>query len=156
MSKFEKTTESFDLVSEGTPEVMSLEQDRNLIESLTERRVTFCSLHPETREEKIAMFNAMNNPSKRLADCINETISMKDLFVEIVELTNDYGDTEACPRIVIIDEDGMSYTCVSFGIFNSLRKFIELFGAPTWEDPIKVKILSKQKDKKSLLTMEAI
>lgn len=155
MSNFKKTEETFDLVK-ADAEVMTLEQDRNLIESLTERTVTFCSLHPETKEEKIAMFNAMNNPSKRLADCINVTINMKDLFVEIVELTNDYGDKEKCPRIVIIDEEGVSYTCVSFGIFNSLRKFIELFGAPTWEEPIKVKILSKQKDKKSLLTMEAV
>ena len=80
----------------------------------------------------------MNNPSKRLSDCINLEIHLKDVFVEVVNCTDDLGMSQLCPRIVLIDDKGIGYTCVSIGVFSSLKKLFQIFGVPTYKEPLTV------------------
>ena len=47
----------------------------DFIGNLTSRTTMFCSMKAETAEQKAAFFNAMNNPEKRLGDCINSIIN---------------------------------------------------------------------------------
>ena len=64
---------------------------------MTSRQLSFSSLRAETDEEKANLFNAINNPEKRLADCINMKIHAKDLFIEVVNCTNEEtGEVTAC------------------------------------------------------------
>ena len=49
----------------------------------------FYSMVAETKEQKIALYNAINSPDARVGDCINMKIEMKDLLVEIIELADD-------------------------------------------------------------------
>ena len=89
----------------------------NVVVDMTSAQTQFCSMVAETDAEKAAMFNAMNNPEKRLADCINMKVNAKDLYIEIVNCTNEEtGEVTACPRIVIIDDKGVAYQAVSLGI----------------------------------------
>lgn len=129
----------------------------NLVADLTTARVQFCSKQAKTDEEKVALFNAMNNPDKRLSDFINMTINAKDLYVEVVNCTNqETGETTACPRIVIIDDKGVSYQCVSVGIFSALKKAIQIFGAPTWDKPVKMQVKQVTKGEKKMLTLNVV
>ncbi len=126
----------------------------DLVVDLTSAQTQFCSMKAESDEEKAALFNAMNDPDKRLGDCINMTIQAKDLYIEVVNCTDEQtGEVTAAPRIVIIDESGKSYQCVSVGVFSALKKIIQVFGAPTWEKPLPITIKQITKGKKSMLTL---
>ena len=84
-------------------------------------------------------------------------IAIEDVLVEIVELENDEtGELQKAPRIVLIDDNGKSYQCVSVGIMSGLKRIFKLFGPPTWEEPVKMKIKQITKGKKQMLSLEAI
>ena len=121
---------------------------------MTSAQLSFSSLKANTDEEKANLFNAINNPEKRLADCINMKIKAKDLYIEIVNCTNEEtGEVTACPRIVIIDDKGVSYQAVSLGIYSALKKVIQIFGAPTWEKPISLEVKQVTKGTRKMLTL---
>ena len=121
---------------------------------MTSAQLAFSSLQATNDEEKAKLFNAINNPEKRLADCINMTIKAKDLFVEVVNCTNEEtGEVTACPRIVIIDDKGVAYQAVSLGIYSALKKVIQIFGAPTWDKPIALEVKQVTKGTRKMLTL---
>ena len=129
----------------------------NLVVDMTSAQTQFCSMKAETPEEKMKLFNAMNNPEKRLGDCINKTINAKDLYVEVVNCTNEEtGEVTACPRIVIIDDKGVGYQCVSIGIYSAIKKVIQIFGAPTWETPVKLEVMQVTKGARKMLTLNVV
>lgn len=129
----------------------------SVVVDMTQAQTQFCSVKAETHEEKVSMYNAMNNPDKRLADCINMQIKAKDLYIEIVNCTNEEtGEVNACPRIVIIDEEGVSYQAVSIGIYSALKKVIQIFGAPTWVQPVTLEVKQITKGSKKMLTLNAV
>lgn len=118
---------------------------------------SYYSIQPSTKEEGIQLYNYLNNPDERLADHINMIIEVKDVLVEIVELTQETtGELVKCPRIVLIDKNGKSYQCVSIGVFSCLKKMMKFFGYPTWVEPIKMKVKQVSKAEKKMLTLELV
>ena len=113
-----------------------------------------CSIKAETAEEKALVFNAANNPQHKVADFINKKIMVKDIYAETLELVNkETGEIDKAPRIVLIDEAGEAYECVSVGMFSALKKLIATFGEPTWEQPIPVVIKQEKVANGSMLTI---
>ena len=120
-----------------------------------EEKASFTSLKNETNEEKQILYKAMSNPDKRLGDCINTVIRAKDLFMEMVDMTNqETGEISTCPRIVIVDVNGISYQSVSFGVFNALKRVITVFGNPTWEEGIPLKVIQVTRGEKKMLSLD--
>jgi len=135
-------------------QMMIRNDDTGISASLNARSEMFCSLPATTREEKAALFNAMSNPDERLGDHINEIILIKDVFAETIQLTNEEtGEIQNVPRIVLIAADGTSYAATSTGIFSALKRVFQLFGTPTWEEPIPVKVLQVTRKERKLLTL---
>ena len=129
----------------------------NLVADMTTAKTQFCSMTAEDDKAKAQLFNAMNNPDERLADCINKQIKAKDLYVEVVNCTNEEtGEVTACPRIVIIDDKGKSYQAVSIGIYSALKKVIQVFGAPTWEKPVVLEVKQITKGSRKMLTLNIV
>jgi len=129
----------------------------NLVVDMTTAQTSFCSMKAETDEQKAKLYNAMNNPEKRLADCINMQIKAKDLYIEVVNCTNEEtGEVTACPRIVIIDDKGVSYQAVSVGIYSALKKAIMVYGAPTWVKPVTMEVKQITKGNKKMLTLNVV
>lgn len=130
----------------------------SMIGTLTNEKVTmFTSMSAETVDEKKALFNAMNNPQKRVADMIGKEIAIRDVFVESVDMVNEEtGEVTIAPRIVLVDTKGVSYQCVSTGIFSALKKLFQIFGMPTWENGIKTEVAQIQKGKRNILTLRVI
>lgn len=140
-----------------TAPVIINDEDNNFIADLTGKRmVSYSSIKASTMEEKKAFFNAVNSTQKRIGDCINEVINIKDVYVEVVKCTNDEtGEVKMCPRVVLVDNEGTSFQSVSVGIFNGIKKIFEIFGTPDqWETtlPLKVKQITKGQNK--ILTLE--
>lgn len=135
--------------------VETMDGDTNFVVDLTSRTTQYCSMRAETAEEKAVLFNAMNNPANRLGDCINQTINVKDVFVEVVNCTNEQtGEIKACPRIVLIDDKNTGYQCVSIGVFSALKKLFGVYGEPqNWEKPIPLMVKQITKGDRKMLTL---
>lgn len=139
----------------NVPNPFVMDENENFIAELSTRSTSFCSLSAETPEEKAKLFRVMNNPEKRLGDCINMTIYVKDLFCEVVKCKNqETGETTTCPRIVVVDKDGVGYQAVSLGVFSAFKKLIAIFGPPTWESPLPIKVMQTTKGARKLLTFD--
>lgn len=134
---------------------LAVAEKETALNLMGEQKASFTSLKNETNEEKQILYKAMSNPDKRLGDCINTVIMAKDLFMEQVEMTNqETGEIQVCPRIVIVDKDGLSYQSVSFGVFNALKRVIQVFGNPTWEQPIPLKVIQVTRGEKKMLSLD--
>ena len=129
-------------------------REQNLQQNLTESRDSFCSLKAETPQEKATLFRIMNSPEKRISDCINQTILVKDVYCEVVQVTNkETKEVNTCPRVVLVDKDGIGYQSVSFGIYGSLKKLFQVYGVPTWEEPVPVKVIQISREKNKILAL---
>lgn len=152
----ELATTNNETMQNNTPAVYS-DEGFNLVADMTTARTQFCSMIATTPAEQAKLFNAMNDPEKRLADCINMQINAKDLYVEVVNCTNqETGEVTACPRIVIIDDKGVGYQAVSIGIYSALKKVIQVYGAPTWETPVKLQVKQITKGARKMLTLNVV
>lgn len=132
-----------------------MEEDEKMIADLTaERTVSYCSMEPKNEDDEIILFNAMNNPEKRIGDCINMVIEVKHVFCEVVTCINrETGESTLCPRTVLIDVDGKGYQAVSMGVFSALKKIFAVKGDPTtWKKPVKLKVSQITKGDRKLLT----
>lgn len=129
-------------------------REQNLQQNLTESSDSFCSLKAETPQEKATLFRIMNSPEKRISDCINQTILVKDVYCEVVQVANkETGEVNTCPRVVLVDKDGIGYQSVSFGIYGSLKKLFQVYGVPTWEEPVPVKVIQISREKNKILAL---
>lgn len=119
---------------------------------------SYCSIKGDTREALVAMYNAINSPDHKLSDFVGKKLNIKDISIERVENMNDEtGDMVANARVVLIDDNGESYTCVSSGIYSAIKKLVAVFGEPTWEPalPVEIQNLSTKKGRKTM-TLKAI
>jgi hypothetical protein len=134
------------------------DNEKMIAELSTERNVQYCSFTPNTEDEEILLFNVMNNPKYRLKDFINKTISIKDVFCEIVDCVNkETGEVNKAPRIVLIDDKGEGYQCVSLGIFSAIKKIFNVKGTPsTWAHSIKIEVKQITKGVNSMLTLNMV
>lgn len=158
MNKNEKVQEqefSLAINSQENTEVERMDDNNNFVVDLTTRTTQYCSMVADTPEEKAALFNAMNNPANRLGDCINQTIKVKDVFVEVVNCTNEQtGEVKACPRIVLIDDKNNGFQCVSIGVFSALKKLFGVYGEPQdWKKPIPIMVKQVTKGERKMLTL---
>lgn len=157
---FDEVTETGLVEVKGNTAVGIADDGLNFIVDLTARQVNYCSMTPKTEDEEVVLYNAMNNPDKRIKDCVNLEIEVKDVFVEVVYLESkeQEGVKNPCPRIVLIDKDGVAYQAVSIGMFSALKKIFTSFGTPDkWSAPKKFKVrqISKSADR-SILTLDAV
>lgn len=119
---------------------------------------SYCSIKGGDRKTKAKLYNASNNPEHKVGDFINKTIKVKDVLVEVITIADeDTGEVETAPRVVLIDDKGKAYQAVSVGIFNAVKKAINVFGEPTWEEPLEVIIKQIPVGKgNSMLTFDVV
>lgn len=119
---------------------------------------SYCSIKGDSREALVAMYNAINSPDHKLSDFVGKKLNIIDISIERVENMNEEtGEMAANARVVLIDENGESYNCVSSGIYSAIKKLVAVFGEPTWEPalPVEVQNLSTKKGRKTM-TLKAI
>lgn len=145
--------------AEGNTALAVMDEDERFIMDLTaERKTQFCSMIPKNEDEEVVLFNAMNNPEKRIGDCINMTINVKHVFCEVVTCVNrETGEANMCPRIVLIDTEGVGYQAVSLGVFSALKKILAIKGNPTtWKKPVKLQVVQITRGDRKLLTFNMV
>lgn len=107
------------------------------------RKISYSSIDESKLNEsqKIDFINLINSKGINIGDAIGETILLKDVYVEMVEVSDmNTGELKTLPRIILISAEGKSYTCASIGIFKRLAQTFQSFGQPnTWKKPLKIK-----------------
>lgn len=144
-------------MSETKNEIMVVKEDLtpSKIDSLTNSENTFFSsiIDDGSRKAKVAIYNAINSADEKLDDHKGEVLSITDVVAHTVNLLDEQtGEIIECTRIVLIDEKGKGFECISLGVYSSLQKIFAIVGLPHWEEPLKVKAV-EQKTRKGFKTL---
>ena len=124
--------------------------------------VTSLTANQGDRAAAARVFNALNNPSEKVSNHINEVIEVRDYLIEMVEMEkqdaygNGTGEYEVVPRVVLISPDGTAYQAVSRGMANCLRNLIGCVGNAPWEPAISLKVKQISVGRGSMLTAEMV
>lgn len=112
-------------------------------------RKEYQSFVPSTEEEKIQLYNALQQCDERLMDHIGEVILLKNVICQEFQRENEEtGEVTDEVRTVILDDKGKTYGTASKGIFLSLAQIFKAFGQPsTWKEAKPIRIKEKQTGK---------
>ena len=118
---------------------------------------TYCSKQVKKEEEKKELFNALETCDALLNDCVGQEINIKDVYCEERDVVDEEGVVKKKYRTILFDVNGQTYATGSYGIFNIIRKLMTIYGAPTWEEGIKVKVAKRPiGNGKSTLTLTLV
>jgi hypothetical protein len=103
----------------------------------------FSTVDANTMEGKAAVYKALNDATP-LRDVVGETLTVRDIIVQHVDVETEEGEIVEQPRTCLITASGDVYSATSNGIFSAVRNIIGIFGHPsTWEAPLKVTVEEK-------------
>ena len=113
----------------------------------------FCTMDLEEKENMVKLYNSLQECDVKINDLKGSEIEVVDLFVEKKEVAerdektdeiiydeNGEVKTKTRFRTILFDKDGKTYVSAAYGVYNSLRQIIPIFGNPTKENPIVVKV----------------
>lgn len=104
-----------------------------------EANQSLCTMVTETTAEKKVFFNAVQNPSSKVADYINKEITIKDIYMEKAFYEDGDGGMTEGVKTVIITPEGEGILANSNGVAKSIFALFDIFGMPgEWEEPITV------------------
>ena len=135
--------------------------DTNLISNdisvLSNPKTMFTTLDMTTEENKIKLYNSLQKCDVRINDIVGQEIEFSDIFIEekpFTETDEKTGElvTTKKFRTILYGTDGNTYVSSAYGVYNSLKNIISIFGLPTSECPIIVKS-DKRKTKNGLDTL---
>lgn len=109
-----------------------------------------CTLDLNDEDNATALYNVLTGDADILLNnIIDETIVMTGAFMDkhpapvVDEGTGEVIGTTSKYRIILFDDEGKTYATGSYGIYNALTMIFEIFGEPSKEHPIKVKVSKK-------------
>lgn len=109
-----------------------------------------CTLDLNEEDNQVALYNVLTGDADALLnDMVDQTIIMTGAFMDkhpapvVDEGTGEVIGTTSKYRIIIFDDEGKTYATGSYGIYNALLMIFDIFGEPSVEHPIKVKVSKK-------------
>lgn len=147
-------------IANVTPETVCVFNDRSIGD-------TFCSFQPDSMEGKVRLYNAINNPDKRIADCINKVIKVRDCVIKAVKLSEERNNAHNWTdetsgkdrdgfRVILIDEEGVSYNATSAGIYNSVSTIRSVFGQLHFDEALTVEVNQVKTKNGNTLTLKVV
>lgn len=94
----------------------------------------FTTLPMNTKAERVNYYNLVTSDCKQLREYVNIPLKIKDISIEKVEISEKdeneelTGVSTEALRLVIVDEKNNSYSCISKGVINAIKRIITLFG----------------------------
>lgn len=117
----------------------------------------YCSVSESTPASKAIVYNAINNPTVKISDHVGKDIYIKDIYAEEITVRdNETGELRNLTKTVLIDPDGNSFFSVAAGVFRAVKNLISIFGNPTYETPVHVKVVNIRLKKGSTFGLEVI
>jgi hypothetical protein len=111
-------------------------------------------------DDKIAIAQAMGDSDYNLrdyfkADPFAKPIKMVNCLAHGVQLVNDNEETIDASRVVIIAEDGKTYSTVAEGARSSLGNLFAIFGLPPYNPPLSI-VAREVKTRRGFYTLNII
>jgi hypothetical protein len=117
----------------------------------------YCSVSESTPAAKAIVYNAINNPTVKISDHIGQDIYIKDIYCEEIESPDtETGEMRTLYKTVLIDPDGNSFFSVAGGVFRAVKNLINIYGYPTYETPVHVKVVSVKLKKGNTYGLQVI
>lgn len=114
------------------------------------------SLDMENKDNKIKLYNSLQKCDILLKDVVNQVLEIQDVYIEGKELAKRNENNEIMYnektgevltykhyRTILFDKDGKTYVTAAYGVYNSLRDILSIFGNPSKDNIIKVKVMKK-------------
>ena len=99
----------------------------------------FTTLDLSDKDNQIALYNSLQECDVRINDIIGQTIEIADLYIEEKPKVDEKtGELSRKFRVIVYDVEGKTYVSTAYGVYNSLRTIMSIFGNPSKENPIKV------------------
>ena len=137
-----------------------IKNDLTVIET-NNKRFTTLDLNDEENANKL--YNSLQKCDILINDIVGEELEFSDVYIEarkigetVNEETGETLDKEKF-RTILYGTDGNTYVSSSYGVYNSIRSILAIFGNPTSEKPYKVKIakrLTKDVTKSTLVLIK--
>ena len=129
----------------------------------TMEREMYTTVDLNTEESRIELFNATESADVLLNDIVGQTITINNIYVEknpIKEVDDETGEVTfngVKYRTILFDTDGKTYATGSYGVYNSVRKMIDLLGINIINKGIKVEVIKvPTKDGKHKLSLKLV
>lgn len=117
----------------------------------------YCSVRESTPAAKAIVYNAINNPTVKISDHVGKDIYIKDIYCEEIEVTDkETGEIRTMTKTVLIDPEGNSFFSVAAGVFRAVKNLIGIFGYPTYETPLHVRVTPLKLKKGSTFGFEIL
>lgn len=129
----------------------------------TMEREMYTTVDLNTEEARVDLFNATESADVLLNDIVGQTIVINNIYIEknpIKEVNDETGEVTfegVKYRTILFDVDGQTYATGSYGIYNSVRKMIDLLGVNIINKGIKVEVIKvPTKDGKNKLSLKLV
>lgn len=108
----------------------------------------YSSVKATTVEERKTVYNALEKCDVLLNDIVGTEINVKDFYIEERQKTEENEETGEVKnvtkyRTILFDVDGKTYATGSYGVYNALRRICLVYGEPTWNDGVLVRVEKK-------------
>lgn len=130
---------------------------KNEVEVLKEKTGQFTTLDLNNEDNKIKLYNSLQSCDVKLIDIKNQVIEVSDIYIKRTNVQDkDENDNPIINEVtgevktkghflsILYGSDGTSYVSSAYGIYNSLVTITSIFGMPSNEKPIKLKVAGKQ------------
>lgn len=116
--------------------------NNNQIVRISEENQAICTMQVASTEDKKAFYNATQNPTAKVSDFINQTITIRDVYMEKAQYVDEEtGLVTDGVKTIIITPEGEGILANSMGVARSLYSLFDIFGMPSeWDEPITVKV----------------
>ena len=99
-------------------------------------------------EERKAVYNALEKCDVLLNDIVGTEINVKDFYIEERQKNEENEETGEVKnvtkyRTILFDTEGKTYATGSYGVYNALRRICLVYGEPTWNDGVLVRVEKK-------------
>ena len=136
--------------NEETNALVVAENNNLTVTDRINESVKKCTLNLDEEANQVLLYNVLTGDADALLnDMVDQEINMTGAFMDkhpapvVDEGTGEVIGTTSKYRIIIFDDEEKSYATGSYGIYNALNMIIEIFGNPSKEHPIKVKVSKK-------------
>lgn len=108
----------------------------------------YSSVKATTVDERKAVYNALEKCDVLLNDIVGTEINVKDFYIEERQKNEENEETGEVKNItkyrtILFDTEGKTYATGSYGVYNALRRICLVYGEPTWNDGVLVRVEKK-------------
>jgi hypothetical protein len=92
------------------------------------------SLNVADEKQSRLLYNSVTKADRSISELIGDVFEASNVIVQVVtKLNKKTGVEETFPRIILVDDDGVSYEAFSWGVLDSVKLLSVVKGPPPWK-----------------------